>query len=119
MPGEGRDVEIEDFISISCLDRFYTAHPDLRPEKEIIKYRPPASRKLMIDGAHKETLINWLETSASLADLEHLAFVLCDIRSRFSLRNLPLMNNKPSWKKRLQEESSPSEYFGNRPSHWS
>jgi hypothetical protein len=41
-----QEVEIEDFISLSCLDRFYGHHTDLRPEKEVIKYKAPASRRL-------------------------------------------------------------------------
>ena len=35
------DVEVEDFLSVSCVDRFYEAYPDLRPEKEIIDIRNP------------------------------------------------------------------------------
>ena len=114
-----QEVETEDFISLSCLDRFYAAHPDLRPEKEVIRYKPPASRRLVIDGVHKEALINWLEENATLADLENLVFVLCDIRSRFSLQTLPVMDDRTSWRKKLAEEFNPGKHVGKRPGNWS
>jgi hypothetical protein len=111
------DVEIEDFVSLGCLDRFYVAHPDLRPEKEVIKYKHPVARRLVVDGAHKELLLQWLEANAVLEDLENLMFVLCEVRSRFSLRNLPA-KERQSWKKRLMEEFSLERHFGNRSVHW-
>ena len=76
------DVEVEDFISLSCLDRFYTVHTALRPEKEIIRYKPPATRRIVVEGEHKEQLIVWLESNASLAELDNLFFVLCECRSQ-------------------------------------
>jgi len=112
------DVEIEDFVSVGCLDRFYVAHPDLRPEKEVIRYKPPAARRLVVDGAHKEQFIQWLDANATLEDLENLMFMLCEVRSRFSLRNLPSMKDKQNWRKRLMEESNPEKHFGNRSEHW-
>jgi len=112
------EVEIEDFISIGCLDRFYAAHPQLRPEKEIIRYKTPASRRLVVDGVDKEALILWLEENASLDDLENLMFVLCEVRSRFSLRNLPAMKDRQTWRKRLMSECSPEKHFGNRTGQW-
>jgi len=112
-------VEIEDFISLSCLDRFYEAKTDLRPEEEIIRYKPPASRRLVINGEDKETLLDWLEANASLSDLENLFFVLCEIRSRFSLRNPFSQDHLAKWKKQLLEESIPSKQVGSRPRHWS
>jgi hypothetical protein len=112
-------VEIEDFISLSCLDRFYEAKADLRPEEEIIRYKSPASRRLVVNGEDKETLLDWLEANASLPDLENLFFLLCEIRSRFSLRNPFSQSEIAAWKKRLLEESNPSKQLGSRPRHWS
>jgi len=113
-----QEVQIEDFISLSCLDRFYESHEDLRPEIEVIKYKSPPSRRLVVEGLHKEQLLNWLESNASLEELENLIFVLCDIRSRFSLRNLDEMVDRAKWKKQLIEESLPKKHFGKRPSNW-
>jgi hypothetical protein len=112
------DVEIEDFISLACLDRLYRAYPDLRPEKEIIRYKPPISRRLVVNGADKELLVEWLDANAVLDDLENLMFMLCEVRSRFSLRNPLAMKDKQGWRKRLMEESNPDKQFGNRSGHW-
>ncbi|MCL4797714.1 MAG: hypothetical protein KJZ84_24330 [Bryobacteraceae bacterium] len=112
------DVEIEDFVSLGCLDRFYLAHPHLRPEKEIVRYKPPVSRRLVVDGADKEQFMQWLEANATLDDLENLLFPLCEVRSRFSLRNLPAMREKHTWRKRLTDEVVPHKHFGNRSEHW-
>jgi hypothetical protein len=115
------DVEIEDFVGLGCLDRFYSAHPELRPEKEVIRYKPPVSRRLVVDGADKDVLMQWLDANAALDDLENLMLMLCEVRSRFSLRNLPAMKDKQSWqswRRRLIEESNQLKHFGNRPAHW-
>jgi hypothetical protein len=112
------EVEIEDFISLSCLDRFYEAHPDIRPEAEIIRYKPPATRRIVVDGAHKHLLISWLEKFASLDDVENLFFILCDIRSRFSLKNSLSSGDMRAWKKTLMEEFAATKHLGIRPKHW-
>ena len=112
------EVEIEDFISLSCLDRFYECHEHLRPEIEIIKYKHPISRRIVVDGVHKEELTGWLENNAALEELENLIFVLCDIRNQFSLRNFSLMNDRAKWKKQLVEELRTDKHFGKRPSNW-
>ena len=113
------DVEVEDFISLSCLDRFYQTYADLRPEKEIIRYKAPPARRIVVDGAHKDVLISWLESNASIADLENLLFVLCGIRRRFSLKGLLSANEMRAWRKRLEEEFDTAKHFGSRPTHWS
>jgi hypothetical protein len=112
------DVEIEDFISVDCLDRFYGTYQDLRPEREVIRYKAPVSRRLVVDGADKERLTEWLEINAELVDIESLVFILCEVRSRFSLRNLPAMKDRQSWRKKLIEEPNPHKHFGHRPEHW-
>ena len=109
------EVEIEDFLSLGCLDRFYLAHPDLRPEKEVIKYKPPASRRLVVDGAHKEELVSWLERNAAVEELENVILILCEVRSRFSLKSPPAMKEK---RRQLIDETRPAKHFGTRPSHW-
>jgi len=112
------DAEIEDLISVGCLDRFYAEYSTLRPEREVIRYKPPMSRRLVINGADKELLIDWLEKNAELRELENIMFMLCEARSRFSLRNLPEMKNKQGWKKRLVEESDGYKRLGKRPAQW-
>ena len=114
----GEDVEIEDLISVGCLDRFYSENPSLRPEKEIIRYKEPMSRRLVINGADKELLIQWLELNAEMKDLENVLFMLCEARSRFSLRNLPAMKDKQTWKKRLAEQIDSYKCLGLRSAHW-
>jgi hypothetical protein len=112
------DVEIEDFVSLGCLDRFYLSHPHLRPEKEVVRYKPPVSRRLVVDGEDKDQLIRWLEANATLDDFENLLFMLCEVRSRFSLRNLPAMKQRLIWRRRLTDESVPQKHFGNRSEQW-
>jgi hypothetical protein len=116
--GMDGDVEIEDLIDVGCLDRFYADHPDLRPEREIIRYKPPMSRRLVINGADKDALIAWLERNARLEELENVMFMLCEARSRFSLKNLPAMKDKQGWKKRLTEEVRSDKCLGRRSAHW-
>lgn len=111
-------VEIEDFLNLSCLDRFYESNPALRPEKEVIKYKPPVSRQLVVNGPDKEAFIVWLESNASLGDLENALFVLCEIRARFSLRIHVDANELNAWKRKLLDELNPDKQFGRRPKHW-
>jgi hypothetical protein len=115
----GENVEIEDLVSVGCLDRFYAEHSDLRPEVEIIRYKTPMSRRLVINGADKDLLVEWLEQNADLKELENVMFMLCEARSRFSLRNLPAMKDKQAWKKRLVEEIDAHKCLGKRPDQWS
>jgi hypothetical protein len=113
------DVEIEDFINLSCLDRFYNSHVALRPEKEVIRYKSPMARRIVVEGIHKEMLIDWLESNASLADLENVFFVLCEIRARFSLKNPLSTSSMQARRKQLEEEFDQAKQVGNRPRHWS
>jgi hypothetical protein len=113
------EVEIEDFIALTCLDRFYEAHLDLRPEREIIRYKSPPARRLVIDGGHKDSLVRWLDQFASLEDVENLFFILCDIRSRFSLKNSLSSGEMRDWKQKLEDEFSVRKHLGARPKHWS
>lgn len=112
------DVEVEDFISLTCLDRFYQAHIDLHPEKEVIRYKAPPARRIVVDGAHKDLLVSWLESNASIGDLENLLFVLCDIRRRFSLKSLLSASDMRAWRKRLEDEFDTAKHVGSRPTHW-
>jgi hypothetical protein len=77
------------------------------------------SRRLVINGTDKELLIEWLELHAELKDLENVLFMLCEARSRFSLRNLPAMKDKHTWKKRLAEEIDSYKCLGMRSDQWS
>jgi hypothetical protein len=82
-----------------------------------IKYKAPAARRLVINGADKEALLNWLEENSSFADLENVGLLLCEIRNHFSLRN-PLAEDLHSWRKKLAEEWLSDKHFGNRPKNW-
>jgi hypothetical protein len=89
-----------------------------RPEKEIIRYKTPIGRRLVVEGIHKEALIQWLEVNASFEELENIFFMLCEIRNRFSLR-IPLSHlEMGTWKKRLQDNFEPGKHLGERPGHW-
>jgi hypothetical protein len=112
------EVEIEDFISLSCLDRFYEQHQNYLPEKEIIKYKVPPARRLVVEGPHKDALVEWLEANALFSDVENMFFLFCQIRDRFSLRNPLSQNEMIGWRKRLKVELDPAKHLGNRPKHW-
>jgi hypothetical protein len=101
-------------IKNHCLDRFYAANPDLCPEKEIVRYKNPQSRRLVIDGIDKERFVNLLDANAFLADLENLLLILCEIRGRFSLKNLLSPKDRSAWRKRLSEEVKPQKQIGDR-----
>jgi hypothetical protein len=108
------ELEIEDLIGLSCLDRFYEANPDLNPEKEILRYKEPKARRLVVNGIDKERLIVWLEAYAELSDLENILFLLCDIRRRFSLKNLWSKEEMDQWHKHLVNESNSPKQNGQR-----
>ena len=113
------DAEIEDFISVECLDRFYEDHPELRPEEEIIRFKEPLSRRIVVNGKDKETLVRWLDSEATFDDLENVAYVLCDIRGRFGLRMLVPSREMQKWKEKLRSEVCVEKQLGRRPRHWS
>jgi hypothetical protein len=72
----------------------------------------------VVEGIHKEALIQWLEVNASFEELENIFFMLCEIRNRFSLR-IPLSHlEMGTWKKRLQDNFEPGKHLGERPGHW-
>ncbi len=112
------DAEIEDFVSLACLDQFYEEHAELRPEKEIIRYKDPAGRRLIVSGVDKDALVTWLESHASLRDVESLFLVMSEIRERFSLRNVLSAKELRAWRKRLVDEVDSHKHVGNRPKHW-
>jgi hypothetical protein len=112
------DVEIEDFIALGCLDDFYNGHASLRPEKETLRYKPPPSRRLVVDGKDKETLVQWLEEHGTLEDLENVYVLACDIRARFSLRNPVTSEQLQALHKKIQSESVSRKHIGTRPQHW-
>jgi hypothetical protein len=112
------DVEIEDYIALGCLDEFYETNQSLRPEKEILRYKSPTSRRIVVDGVDKEALVEWLEKNASPDDLENLFVLLCDIRARFSLRNPVASEELQGLHKKLQNEFVPRKHMGQRPKHW-
>lgn len=113
------DAEIEDFVSLHCLDRFYEAHPELRPEEEVIRFKEPRVRRLVVDGRDKEILAKWLEEEATFDELENVAYVLCEIRVGFGLRALVPPREMQRWKQRLKNEIRPEKQLGRRPRHWS
>jgi hypothetical protein len=78
----------------------------------------PVSRRLVVEGTDKEQLIQWLDANAGLEDVENLMYILCEVRSRFSLQNPSIMINKQNWRRKLIEESNQIKHFGNRPEHW-
>jgi hypothetical protein len=112
------DIEIEDYIALGCLDEFYETNQSLRPEKEILRYKSPLSRRIVVDGVDKEALVEWLEKNASPDDLENLFVLLCDIRTRFSLRNPVDSEELQQLHKKLQNEFVDRKHMGRRPQHW-
>ena len=90
------DVEwvIEDLISVSCLDRFYSAHPDRRPAREEISYHPICGRRLVVRGEDKGMLADWLQQNAVAEDVFGIIHQLLSIRRRFALRE-PAIRHKP------------------------
>jgi hypothetical protein len=113
------EVEIEDFVSLSCLDRFYKEHSFLRPEREVLRYKSPPGRRLIVDGADKGDLVAWLESNATSADLENLLWVLCDIRGKFSLKHSYSMKELQTRRREIETEKNAYKQLGDRPIHWS
>jgi hypothetical protein len=87
---------IEDLLSVSCLDRFYAAHANLKPAREEIAHYPPEGRRLVIHGEDKWTLVEWLERNATADDLYGLMVQMQLVRRRFALRDWPLIGAPPS-----------------------
>ena len=112
------EVEIEDLISLSCIDRFFEARRDLTPEYEGLHYGSPEKRHLVVRGADKGALVDWLCDNASYEDLERVTFVLCEIRQNLGLP-IPIPRNETrAWRDRLCGDAHPSSGAGLRPLPW-
>jgi hypothetical protein len=86
---------IEDLLSVSCIDRFYLAHRQLKPAREEIAHHRPEGRRLVVRGDDKLTLVEWLERSAAIPDLYGLLRQIQIVRRRFALRDWPINNGPP------------------------
>lgn len=86
---------IEDLLSVSCLDRFYSAHRNLKPAREEIAHQPPEGRRLVLRGEDKGTLVEWLERETTLDDLYGVLQQIKTIRRRFALRDWPDSTARP------------------------
>lgn len=98
---------IEDLLTVSCLDRFYSAHRNLRPAREEIAHQPPEGRRLVLRGEDKGTLVEWLEREATLGDLYGVLQQIKAIRRRFALRDWADSTTRP-----------PDASIGLRPRPW-
>jgi hypothetical protein len=77
---------IEDLLSVACLDRFYRAHPHLRPAREEIEHQPVEGRRIVVRGDDKHILVEWLARNATIEDIIGVVKQLLLIRRLFSLR---------------------------------
>jgi hypothetical protein len=81
------ELEIEDLVSLDCLDRFYEGESSLMPEAEFLVYGSPERRRLVVRGVDKERFIQWMERNATLDDVQNLVRLIRHIRWMFGLAN--------------------------------
>ena len=77
---------IEDLLSVACLDRFYSAHPHLKPAREEITHQEKIGRRLVVLGKDKGALVDWLEKNATIEDVWGIVQQLLIVRRYFGLR---------------------------------
>jgi hypothetical protein len=87
---------VEDLLSVACLDRFYCAHPLLKPAREEIAHHPITGRRLVVHGEDKETLVRWLEAGATIEDLCGVVRQLLIVRRIFALREVSVECDPPA-----------------------
>ena len=112
------EVEIEDLVSVECLDRFFEARTDLSPEFEALFYANPRVRRLVVRGADKEPFVQWLETNATFEDVERVVFVLCEICHHFGLGALKPKSDMRAWRDAICDPGHSSSRAGRRPAPW-
>ena len=79
------DFEIEDLVSVDCLDRFYESETDLLPEAEYLVYGNAERRRLVVRGIDKERFVTWMKSNASSDDVQNIIRLLKYIRSLHGL----------------------------------
>lgn len=112
------EIEIEDLISLDCLDRFFIKNPNLTPEYEGLYYKTPSFRRLVIQGRDKDRFIDWLKGNAEFEDLERVCFLLCEIRQHFGLAAPKGGSEMKAWCEEICRFDHRSSSSGLRPQPW-
>lgn len=115
--GDSVEVEIEDLLSVDCLDKFYESHPHVSPELETIYYKKDG-RRIVVCGSDKERLVDWVGQNATYEDLERIVYVLCWIRLELGLSVEKDRKDLEAWKRELCSAGSYTNRFGRRPKPW-
>jgi hypothetical protein len=79
------NIEIEDLVSVECLDQFYEGECNLSPESELLVYGTNERRRLVVRGIDKEQLVQWMQNNAKLDDVQNLVRLLKHVRWMFGL----------------------------------
>ena len=79
------NIEIEDLVSVECLDQFYEDEFNLSPESELLVYGTDERRRLVVRGIDKEQLVQWMQNNAKLDDVQNLVRLLKHVRWMFGL----------------------------------
>lgn len=87
---------LEDLLSVACLDRFYLAHPELKPTREEIAHNPVEGRRLVVRGEDKGTLAAWLEENATIDDMLGVISQLRIVCREFALREPRVEGDAPA-----------------------
>jgi hypothetical protein len=77
--------EIEDLVSLACVDRFYESKLDLLPEAEYLMYGSDERRRLVVRGADKDQFVLWMQANATIDEVQNLIRLVKHIRSMFGL----------------------------------
>lgn len=112
------EIEIEDLVSLDCLDRFYTGHPELTPEYEGLYYKDPPIRRLVVNGTDKDRLVEWLKENAKFEDMERVVYLLCELRHHFGLAGPKSSSEMSAWRNEICQLGHHSSSSGLRPHPW-
>lgn len=82
-PWPNSEIEIEDLLPVSLIESFYEGRPELEPEEKIIR---GTLTRIVVDGADKEDLANWVCQRVSFQEMERFVYVFFMLRQSIGLR---------------------------------
>lgn len=101
--GDQAVVEIEDLLPVDVLVRFYTMHPDMKPQ-EMHWYS--GYWRVVPAGPDKDALASWVSSTCDFSELEAFAYVLCVLRQALQL---PMPQDVPplrEWEQRIRDKQA-------------
>lgn len=92
--------EIEDLLPIKLLEEFYAENSDCEPEERTTR---GGLTRIVVAGADKDRVANWVCDRASFEDMRKLVYVICNLREHVGLPLPAASPALPNWLKELSQ----------------